>query len=129
MKKLNRLVAAVVLAAALMLPGLAQATDTYGYVCEVTLYPGTTTIYGSNGYANLTMYSGNGCTGSYLGSWWVFTTGATSSSANPWFLYTDITLPALYNALTTAATSNKQVHLWTNPSYPTAVGTVGIYSK
>jgi hypothetical protein len=129
-KLLSRLAFTVALVAGVvLLPGQAHATDTYGYVCEATLYPGTTTVYGNEGYANLTMYSAPACTGTYQGSFWVFTTGATSSWANPSFLYGQGSLLSLYESLVRAAVANKQIHLWTNPTYPNAVGTVSFTGK
>lgn len=127
---LSRLAFTVALGAgAVLFPGQAHATDTYGYVCEATLYPATNTVYGNQGYANLTMYSGPACTGTYQGSFWVFTTGATSTWANPYFLYLEGSLLSLHGSLVRAAVANKQIHLWTNPSYPNAVGTVSFTGK
>jgi hypothetical protein len=48
-----------------------------GYVCGVTYYPFAGTFYGNFGALGLTVYSGPNCSGSFVGSVFVFSTGAT----------------------------------------------------
>ncbi|WP_375772210.1 hypothetical protein NR798_15415 [Archangium gephyra] len=128
-KLLGRVALPLAAFACLAVPVSASAADYYGYICETKLYPSTATVYGNHGYANVTMYSGPTCTGTYQGSFWVFTEGSTDSWANPYFLYREGSLHALYESMVRAALANKQIHLWTNPSWPNAVGYIGFTPK
>jgi hypothetical protein len=61
--------------AALSLPAAARA-DATGYPCNVQFYPGSSSV-GNFGYINFQLYSGTNCTSTFLGSFYLATTGST----------------------------------------------------
>jgi hypothetical protein len=72
-----------------LIAGTASATS---YVCIADYVPGSTTL-GSYGYVGFSLYTGTDCSGSYVGSYYLCSSGATSSLCcnDTTYLYTSTT--------------------------------------
>ncbi len=127
-RTLAKLITGSLLMAALLLaPSDAEAMGaSWGYVCKTRLEvptPGST-LYGDHGFISVTLYSRPACTGSYRGLGYIFSKGATSSAANPRFLYDQPTLLYLAQGLRQAAIQRQQVYVLTFPHKPYAISSV-----
>ena len=69
------LIGCALIVAALAYPAAARA-DATGYPCNVQFYPGTSSI-GNFGYVNFQLYSSTNCSGSFLGGFYLATTGSS----------------------------------------------------
>lgn len=98
MKKLSLLVPLF----GLLFASSAHANSTYnGYVCESHYNPASTT-YGKHGLLVFQLYTEAGCNGTFLGSFVVCSSGATSASCDLGFLHTENQILALWQQVTTA---------------------------
>lgn len=102
----------VAFAASVLWSGAAHAE----YLCSVDFTPLDTLGKGSSGYIQFTTYTGQDCTGTFLSSWNVCTTGATSSGciANSSFYYTSSELLATLDNLRDALIWNVRVSIFGN---------------
>jgi len=93
----------VAVGALLVAPEDASAAN--AYPCTVTLNPHTgNSFYGNYGSVELELWSGPQCSGSFIRFVTAFSVGATYSSVDKNYLYTEAQLMALYrNAMEAAA--------------------------
>jgi len=92
-----------------LLPGVAKAD----YICDAFFSPLTTINKGTSGYVQFTTYTGPDCSGSFISSWSICSTGATATSCinNTQFHYTLTQLLARWDAVRLALSSNVRVNV------------------
>jgi hypothetical protein len=107
---------AAVLVTLIALPSRAHAAGGTGYVCNVAMFPSSSS-FGNSGYVSYELYSGPSCSGSYLGINLVCSVGATTgySSQCSSYLFSEAGLIAEFGALRAAASTNQKVFVGVNP--------------
>jgi hypothetical protein len=99
--------------------GEAQASAT-GYVGAAYYLPNGG--LGSYGYLTVSVYSGSDSTGTYLGTFYVCSTGATSSTCiDSSYYYREAPLMGLYQNLERSETWNQKVYVGTTGNQVTHV--------
>jgi hypothetical protein len=100
----------LIAACAFVVVALGAGAAKADYVCYVRYFPVSATA-GSEGYVNFTVYEGVGCTGTYVGSYNLCSTGATASScvASTSYHYERLGLLANFESLQRAAAANQSV--------------------
>ena len=95
----------------LCVAGTASAIGNYasGYLCGVAYSPQTTGGNGNFGYISFSMTSAPACAGSYLGSGYLYTTGATNSDSDPLYRFSEAGIFALHQAMRAATHDNQRV--------------------
>ena len=125
MKHSRRIIASTlaIFGALAVASGQAHASDgsSWGYVCEVIQYPMASSM-GSEGYINFQLYSGASCGGSYVGSYYLMSTGNSYPGVN---YYTTASQLTLFRNLLQAEYAAKKVYVYT-PAAPSNVAS-GIY--
>jgi hypothetical protein len=101
---------------ALLLVGASRAAHAgsgTGYVCDIEDPSGGGGSYGSYGYTWMSLTSGPSCTGTFVGSGYFCSTGATASvcAGSAGWLRSDSQLQGLVNRLTQAAIGGTKVYL------------------
>jgi hypothetical protein len=97
------LLACGLLAGLLTFPSLARA-DATGYPCNILFYPGSTSL-GTGGYVQFNLYSNVGCSGTYLGLFYLATTGSTIGFVS----YNAEQIQTMSRDMTSAWAAGKQV--------------------
>lgn len=91
-----------------------DASAATGYPCTVTLLPYTgNAYYGNYGIVQIEMWSGAHCSGSFLGFVSAYSVGATNSTVNKSYLYTEAQLMALYRNMMEAASRSIRTYYFT----------------
>lgn len=98
----------------LLMLGNAASANTNGYVCQTSYLPTTVSALGNEGYLYVTMYTGANCTGSYIGTSYLCSTGATSIYCPDLaaFHHTRESLLANLQASANAAETGQQVFIY-----------------
>jgi hypothetical protein len=85
-----------------------------GRICDVIEYP-MTSWAGNNGYVAVDVYSGVGCSGTYLGTYYLMTAGNQSPGNN---FFSENALLSHLRILADYVQSGKQVYIWAGtPNY------------
>ena len=113
MKSIRRLVVSLVaFGAVCAFAGIAAAD----YACSITHRPGSTSSFGSNGYATVTTYSSPNCGGSFLSTLYLCTSGATSTSciSSATYRFTEASLLAHVQMVRQAVVDGGRLQVWTS---------------
>ena len=108
----------------------AHATKYDGYVCGTSYTPITTGGTGQNGYVFLSVWSGPGCTGTFLHSVTYCSIGATASVCAPGYLRSEAQLVGLNGDLVHAIANNIRIQAVTDNTCgtPASCGTFVSFS-
>jgi hypothetical protein len=119
--RISRLLVGLVAFIAVHVTAGAASAD---YVCGTGYRPSTTAGHGSEGYVLASVYTGKDCTGTLVASYWLCSTGATStgcaSSASA--RYERQGLLAVYRALMDAVVNDVRVFVSTTTCNGGAAG-------
>ena len=86
---------------------LPEASD-YAYICRSYLIP-TTSVYGDHGYLHVAFHTEPQCMGSFVGSGYLYSDGATSSYSHSTYLLSENQLLNLHDLTSRAADTGQRV--------------------
>ena len=122
-KKVGKLVVALFVFGTVALAAK-PASAAWGYVCDVLHYPGTSSL-GTGGYLSVELYSASNCSGSYIATYYLMTSGNLYPN-NAY--YSTEGLMASMRSLVDYATGGKELYISGSLSPTFVVNSIDYYS-